>query len=424
MGVVLFAVGSRGDVQPLACVAGRLRRRGVDVSVIGLAEYAGIVDDLGEGARFVPIEADLASAVRRGGLKDVLGSTSFGQVSLLRKWVAGLADSFVEAALREVTPGDTIVSGVLSRGVAAALASARGCRAATIVYTAQPPTMQRESYLFPQYFTGWRPYDTWGTRYAWHLSTAIGGVLTDKACDGLGLPRISARAVTRQADRHPTIVAASPVLVPPAADWPERVHQSGYPAVPLRECSPDPALAEFLARPGSRGPRPVYVGFGSFTQFATRRDVDELASVARLTDRPVVTLAPAHTPEGLIAPNLFAARSVPLEWLFPRVAATIHHGGAGTTHEALRSGVPSVVTPIGTDQPYHALRLHALGLGPAPLPRRRADAEGLAGLIHEMLDSPRAAGYRRRAQKVAAAVGAEDGAARTVDLLERLGLLP
>ena len=143
MGVVLFAVGSRGDVQPLACVAGRLRRRGVDVSVIGLAEYAGIVDDLGEGARFVPIEADLASAVRRGGLKDVLGSTSFGQVSLLRKWVAGLADSFVEAALREVTPGDTIVSGVLSRGVAAALASARGCRAATIVYTAQPPTMQR-----------------------------------------------------------------------------------------------------------------------------------------------------------------------------------------------------------------------------------------------------------------------------------------
>ena len=418
MAVVLLAVGSRGDVQPLACIAGALRRQGADASVVALQEYAGLVTEFGEGARFVPIAGRLDDAVRRGGLKDVLGSTSFGQLTLLKRWVAGLSDSFVEAALREVGPSDTVVSGVLSRGAAAALASARGCRAATIVYTGQPPTLQRESFIFPQYFTGWRPYDEWGTRYAWQLSTSVGAALTREARRRLGLPRLRTRAVSRDADRHPTLVAASPVLVPPAPDWPKRVHQSGYPAPSVRSVTPDPELAEFLGRPGA-----VYVGFGSFTSFATADDVDELAEVARSTGRPVVTLAPSHVPAGLVAPGLFAARGVPFEWLFSQVEATVHHGGAGTTHEALRSGVPSVVTPIGTDQPYHAGRVHALGLGPAPVPRRRAGATDLVRLIDEMLESPRSPAYRRRAREVGEEVGTENGVARTVEVLEQLDLL-
>lgn len=418
MTVVMLAVGSRGDVQPLACLAGGLRRRGVEVSLVGLAEYAGLVDEFGAGARFVPIDGDLATAVRRGGIKDALGSTSFGQLTLLKRWVASLSSAFVDAALGQVGPGDTVVSGVLSRGVAAALATARGARVATIVYTAQPPTLQRESFIFPQYFSGWRPYDRWGTRFAWQLSTSVGGVLTREARRRLDLPRLSSRAVSRDADRHPTIVAASPVLVPPAPDWSARVHQSGYPAPPLRSFEPEPALAEFLAQPGC-----VYVGFGSFTQFATKRDVEELAEVASLSGRPIVTLAPAGVPEGVVAPRLFAARTVPFECLFSHVAATIHHGGAGTTHEALRSGVPSVVTPIGTDQPYHAGRLHALGFGPAPVARRRAGAADLARLIDEMLGSPRSEAYRRRARELAEAVRAEDGVGSTIDVLERLGLV-
>lgn len=420
MKMVLLAVGSRGDVQPMACLAGGLRRRGAEVSVLALTEYADLVAEFGGGARFVPIAGALDHAVRRGGLSDTLGSTSVGQLALLKRWVAGLSDSFVEAALAEVEPGDTVVSGVLSRGVAAALASARGCGVATIVYTAQPPTLQRESFLFPQYFTGWRPYDTWGTRYAWQLSTGVGAVLTRKARRRLGLPGVGSRAVTHDADRHPTLVAASPVLVPPAADWPARVHQTGYLAPVMREFTPDPALTEFL----SRSRQPVYVGFGSFTRFSTGRDVDELVSLARISTAPIVTLAPAGVPDGGLAPELFATRGVPFEWLFSRVAATIHHGGAGTTHEAMRSGVPTVVTPVGVDQPYHAGRLHALGLGPQPVPRRRAGAAELARLIEEMLDSPRAARFQRRAREVGEMARAEDGVASTIDTMGRLGLIP
>lgn len=418
MTVVLLAVGSRGDVQPLAVLAGALCRQGADVAVVALEEYADLVIEFGQGARVVPVAGRLEDAVRRGGLRDALGSTSVGQLVLLKRWVAGFADSVLHAVLAETRPGDTVVSGVLSRGVAAALATARGCRAATIVYTGQPPTLRHESYLFPHYLTGWRPYDTWGTRFSWEVSTSIGSVLTREARRRLALPPLGWRDVSRDADRHPTIVAASPILVPPAPDWAAEVHQSGYLAPPSRPAAPGSEAADFLS-----GPPPVYVGFGSLTRFTSADDLEVLASAARRARHPVITLAQAGMEEGLIAPGLFATRAVPFDWLFTQVAATIHHGGAGTTHEALRSGVPSAVIPIGVDQPYHAGRLHALGVGPASLPHRRLCADRLAALIEEVLDSPRAERYRRRALEVGASARAEDGVAGTVELMRRLELL-
>ena len=72
---------------------------------------------------------------------------------------------------------------------------------------------------------------------------------------------------------------------------------------------------------------------------------------------------------------------VPFSWLFPRVAAVVHHGGAGTTSAGLRAGVPSVVVPFFGDQPYWGQRVADLGVGPAPIPRKKLTAERLAQAI-------------------------------------------
>ena len=105
------------------------------------------------------------------------------------------------------------------------------------------------------------------------------------------------------------------------------------------------------------------------------------------------------------------------------MAGIVHHGGAGTTHEALRSGVPSVALPWGVDQPYHGRRLHALGVGPEPVPLHKVTARRLADLLAE-LTGPGAEGYQRRAREVAEQVRGQDGVGATIGTLERCGLLP
>ena len=83
----------------------------------------------------------------------------------------------------------------------------------------------------------------------------------------------------------------------------------------------------------------------------------------------------------LVPDNVFVVDSAPHSWLFPRMAAVVHHGGAGTTAEGLRAGVPSVIVPFVLDQPFWGARVKALGLGPDPIPQKHLTADRLANAI-------------------------------------------
>lgn len=80
--------------------------------------------------------------------------------------------------------------------------------------------------------------------------------------------------------------------------------------------------------------------------------------------------------------SLHCADAPPHEWLFPRVSAVVHHGGAGTTGAALRAGVPAVVVPFTMDLPFWGSRVEALGVGPESIPRRGLSREALARALH------------------------------------------
>jgi len=116
--------------------------------------------------------------------------------------------------------------------------------------------------------------------------------------------------------------------------------------------------------------------------------------------------------------DAFFATSLPYEWLFPRVAAVVHHGGAGTTGTALRAGVPAVVVPFTMDQPFWGSRVEALGAGPAPIPRKRLTVERLAAALRVAVEDP---GMRARAAALGAQLREEDGVARAVEQFSFLG---
>lgn len=112
---------------------------------------------------------------------------------------------------------------------------------------------------------------------------------------------------------------------------------------------------------------------------------------------------------------------LPHDWLFPRMAAVVHHAGAGTTAAGLRAGVPAVAVPMLADQPFWARRLHHLGVSPPPIPLSRLTADRLAAALTAATSDPR---HRKGARAVAARLAGEDGTARVISWLASLETRP
>ena len=117
-------------------------------------------------------------------------------------------------------------------------------------------------------------------------------------------------------------------------------------------------------------------------------------------------------PEGI-----FQLDSAPHNWLYPRMAAVVHHGGAGTTAAGLRAGVPAVIVPHMVDQPFWAVRLQQLGVSPAPVPRHKLTAVRLAAAIRSAVSQPT---MRDKAEGLGARVRAEDGVGTAVSLIQQI----
>ena len=108
---------------------------------------------------------------------------------------------------------------------------------------------------------------------------------------------------------------------------------------------------------------------------------------------------------------------VPFHRLFPRVAAVIHHGGAGTVAAAAAAGRPQVVCPFVADQPFWGWRMHALGVAPEPVDQRRLDPDVLAAAIERAVTDT---GLATAAGRLGALIRAEDGVRDAVRQLETI----
>jgi sterol 3beta-glucosyltransferase len=173
-------------------------------------------------------------------------------------------------------------------------------------------------------------------------------------------------------------------------------------------------LEEFL----NAGEPPVYVGFGSMGG----REPERLAglifeALLESGQRGVLLTGWGGIRAQAIPENVFVLESAPHRWLFPRMAAVVHHGGAGTTAEGLRAGAPSVIVPFILDQPFWGRRVEALGAGPAPIHQKRLTAGNLSRAIHSAVTD---AGIRGRAAALGKAIRDEDGVGEAVKIIQQI----
>jgi sterol 3beta-glucosyltransferase len=230
----------------------------------------------------------------------------------------------------------------------------------------------------------------------------------------LNLAPLSPRDDWQLHARTPSITLISRHVMPRPQDWGEHHHLTGYLFYDDHNWRPPSDLLEFIAA----GEKPVYVGFGSMhadQPLETTRLI--LEALQRSSQRVVLHRGWASLGQIDLPDWVYRLDYAPHTWLFPRMAAVVHHAGAGTSAAALRAGVPSVPIPHSGDQFSWARRLHRLGAGTQPLPRSKLNAVELADRILTAIADSR---LRKKAAKLSDKIRAEDGAARTVSAIDEV----
>jgi sterol 3beta-glucosyltransferase len=403
MRVLIVAVGSRGDVAPYTGLGAGLTAAGHEVTLVAHPPFER--DVRAAGLEFAALPGDvraLIAAPEDGGRPSPLFLAR--RVGLLTRYLR-------EAALGALAAAEAGVDVVLFNGSALFGADiAEGLGVPSLGVFTQPiaPTG-----AFPPILANsGRSLGRWGNRMA---GRAVLASLTPfHRASALVRGHFGRRGHRRLASSWslPVLHGYSPAVLPRPTDWGPGLDVVGYWWPHRSSFSPPTTLTDFLAA----GPAPVFLGFGSMaggqggwlTDLATE-------AVRQAGVRGIVQAGWA----GLAAnsDDVHVVGDLPHDWLFPRMSAVVHHGGAGTTAAGLRAGVPTVVTPVYADQPLWGARAHALGVGPAPLPLRRLTESRLATAIREAVDHP---GHRDAATALSARIAAEDGVAPVVRALRSL----
>ena len=215
--------------------------------------------------------------------------------------------------------------------------------------------------------------------------------------------------------RGPVLNGWSRHVLPHPLDWDSRLEVTGYWFLDRSEnWRPPPGLADFV----EAGPLPVSVGFGSMTGSGAEELTETVVRALRLVGRRGVLVSGFGGFSNADLPDeLFKVEEVPYDWLFPRVAAAVHHGGVGTTALSLRAGTPSVIVPFFADQSFWGARVAGLGVGPRPIPRAKLSVERLARAIRRAMTD---AEMTKRARLLGEKIRAEDGTKRAVEAFHRL----
>lgn len=409
MRVLLFGFGSRGDVQPFVALGKGLKAAGYDVAVAAGTNFRDFVESA--GLAYEPIRVDVERFMNEDIGKEWLGNSSQNpraELANMRRMTEAIAEDVADDLLACADRTDVFISGLLT--VEALDTIARVQNKAHIQGLLSPfaPTADGAAGLQAVFPTSYNLINRWfGYAIEAMLFTALRKP-SDIVRQRLNLPPVTRHDFMKSWNQTPTLLGVSPSIMPPPRDWPQHIYTTGYWFLPELAYEPPQTLRDFLAA----GSPPVYIGFGSMSSRdpeSTMRVIVE--GLKEHNQRAVVHSGWAGLRTTDLPPNIYLLDSAPHDWLFPQMAAVVHHGGAGTTAAALRAGVPSsVVAHIG-DQWFWGRRLYETGVGAAPMRRHELTTERLAAAIKTLMSD---SAIRKRAAKMGEHIRAEDGIGNAV----------
>jgi sterol 3beta-glucosyltransferase len=418
MRIAIIAPGSRGDVEPYIALGKGLEKARHVVRLVTHQNFEMLVNS--HGLEFWPVEGNVQDIAQSKEMRGLLEKGNFLAImSQMAKEAERGALALAEGGLAACRGMDLVLAGIGGLFVGLSLAEKLGLPFLQAYYIPFTPTQAYPSFLFPK-LPPW--FGGSVNRLSYHLMRQImwqsfrsADRLARQKVLGLPAAPFWGPYNTDCLQHYPILYGFSPSVIPPASDWVNHIHVTGYWFLdPAADWTPPPALMEFL----QAGSPPVYVGFGSMSNRKPEETADlVLQALARTQQRAIILSGWSGMHEANLPDSVFMLDSIPFSWLFPRVAAVVHHGGAGTTAAGLRAGVPSVVIPFFGDQPFWGQRVAELGVGPEPIPRRKLTVERLAQAIQRVLTDQT---MRQRAADLGTKIQAEDGIAGAVAVVEQI----
>jgi sterol 3beta-glucosyltransferase len=420
MRITVVALGTRGDVQPVIALSKGLQASGHAVTLIAGSNFADWIAGHGLGCLpSVDIEAVMSSD--RGLTWTESSRNPMKQVQMMRELLNEHRAELYTPIMQSAASSDLLISGFTSEAFVQAVSQKSGVPYLSVLLQPQRPTSSGPAMPNPIVARGSSPLNRLMSSFIERvLWSVVAESVNELRTRHLQLPPHTAPTWIRVKLTAPTVYGFSRHVVPPASDWPSRTVVSGYWFLDEGvQWQPPPELAAFLAA----GEPPVYIGFGSMSHRDPGATLSLiLEAVRRSGQRALIATgwssARAGDSADALPSTVLTIASAPHDWLFPRVSAVVHHGGAGTTAAGLRAGKPTMIIPHMSDQPYWGARVYALGVGVKPVPRHKLTAERLARGLHQLATDAR---LRDQARALGEQIRAERGVENAVRAIEQFG---
>ncbi|KAK7295158.1 hypothetical protein RJT34_18063 [Clitoria ternatea] len=410
--IVMLIVGTRGDVQPFVAIGKRLQ---VDGHRVRLATHKNFEDFvLNAGLEFYPLGGD--PKVLAGYMVKNKGFLPSGpsEIHLQRHQIKDIIDSLLPACNSRYPDSessapfkaDAIIANPPAYGHTHV---AEHLNVPLHIFFTMPWTPTSE---FPHPLS--RVKQPIGYRLSYQIVDALIWLGIRDIINEFRKKKLKLRPITYLSGSYtnpldvPYGYIWSPHLVPKPKDWGPNIDVVGFCFLDLASnYQPPQSLVDWL----EEGEKPIYIGFGSLPlQNPDKMTQIIVQALEQTGQRGIINkgwggLGNLAEQMAKQKRSVYLLDNCPHDWLFPRCTAVVHHGGAGTTAAGLRAKCPTTVVPFFGDQPFWGERVHARGVGPAPIPVDEFTLERLVDAINFMLKPE----VKKGAVELANAMKNEDG---------------
>ncbi|MBI1280720.1 MAG: glycosyltransferase [Anaerolineaceae bacterium] len=413
MHITIFVYGSWGDIRPHVVLGMALQAAGHEVQVVASRGYEAWVRARHLG--FYPLTTDVNTFAKEHA--SIMDANPLQQMQIARKLLNPIFTQMALEVLDATRESDVLMT--VEFGVGLLFDILRVNKLKTILINPAPLNPTREFVTAASPAPDWFPFKDWYNRLSYTLIRRItwmilAGPRNEVAVKHLGLPKSKFKDFQAMLAVTPALTTVSRHVVQRPADWDERFQITGYLFDDDPQWTPAQALVDFLAA----GDAPVYIGFGSMPdsqpEATTRLLID---AVKQSGKRAVILTGWAGLGTDDVPDSIHILKYAPHSWLFPQMAAVVHHGGSGTTASGLRAGVPTIIVPHNADQPYWGRMVKQLGVGTEPIPRKKLTADKLAAAIRAVTSDPI---MREKAVELGKKVSAEDGIREAVKVIRTI----
>jgi sterol 3beta-glucosyltransferase len=421
MKITIFCAGTRGDIQPLTALGVGLQRHGHRVTLATSHNFEAFVGQA--GLEYAPLTADYDRLMRQAPEMLESGMNVFRGSRIMVRHLSEMVSHWAVEGRAAAVDADLVIGQGPTTVLAGSMADAFNIPVVQAQLQPMTPCTDIRPMVLPPlpgpvpgpvnlalYYTV--------RLFMWSLARRPVNDLLRKS---LGLePYSRFGPLYRQPpERRRVLYGYSEQILPRSRDWGDNVQVTGFWFLDAADdWQPPDDLVAFLAA----GPKPIYVGFGSMYPRDPKRITDTvLAAIRKAGCRAVLAsgwggLAPDDVARD---PNVYLIEQAPHDWLFPRMAAAVHHGGAGTTAAAVRAGIPSLILPFITEQAFWSVQLQKLGVAAPRLNRNKVS-------VYQLTDGIIRVQNRAMIEKAAALgqkIRAENGVETAIRQMEAWGLL-